>query len=310
MTMRGTPQGKVLSGPRFEIGPSDPQFPEALRNIPKPPEKLYVIGDVNALVPGLAVIGARKATPYGLSCAKRFARIAAEKGVVIISGGARGCDSEAHRAALAARGRTVVFLGGGCDCLYPVEHFNLFQRVIDTGGAVVSEHEWGFKPLPYTFRARNRLIAGLADAVLIVEAGLPSGTFSTADDALEAGKEVLVVPGSITSPESHGSNRLLYQGAVPIVDDETFEDVLFRVTGMLKRPNAAEELEERWKDDPVIAAICAQPLSTDQLLRIAQQSYGQQNALSKLMETLADAEAGRLIARRNDGKWGPVAKEM
>ncbi len=279
-------------------------FPEALRNIPAPPNRLYVIGNVEALVCGLAVIGARKATPYGLSCARRFARIAAEKGVNIISGGARGCDSEAHRAALAAQGSTVVFLGGGCDCIYPAEHERLFQAVVNAGGAVVSERPWAFVPKPFTFRERNRLIAGLADAVLIVEAGLPSGTFSTADEALEAGKEVLVVPGAITSVTSYGSNRLLYQGATPIVDDESFEDVLFRTCNVLKRPDAgnAKQVEH----DAIVEAVLAQPLSNDALLEIAVQSFGSADARVKLMESLAVAEAEGIIARQPDGKWGPV----
>ena len=160
----------VLKGRDYVIDQSSEAYPDALRAIAVPPDKLYVIGNVEALAPGLAVIGARKATPYGRTCANRFARIAAEKGVNIISGGARGCDSEAHRAALAARGTTVVFLGGGCDCLYPAEHESLFQAIVDGGGAIVSEHPWRYPPMPRTFRARNRLIAGLADAVLIVEA--------------------------------------------------------------------------------------------------------------------------------------------
>lgn len=110
----------------------------------------------------------------------------------------------------------MVVLGGGCDCIYPESNRDLFQEVVDKGGAVISEHQWQFPPMPYTFRARNRIIAGLSRATLIVEAGLPSGTFSTADDALSSNREVLVVPGAITSPTSRGANRLLYQGATPI----------------------------------------------------------------------------------------------
>ena len=302
-----TPDG-VLKGPRTVIDFASEAYPDSLRAIAEPPEALYVVGNPGALVPGLAVIGARRATPYGISCARRFARLASEKGVCIISGGARGCDSEAHRAALAAGGPTVVFLGGGCDCLYPPEHFGLFQQVVDAGGAVVSERPWEYVPKPFTFRARNRLIAGLADAVLIVEAGLPSGTFSTADEALDAGKEVLVVPGAITSAESQGSNRLLFQGATPVIDDESFEDVLFRACGMLKRPDGQHDGPAH-SDDPVLAAVLAQPLDVDQLLGIAMEAYGSANARAKLMETLAEAEASKRVARRPDGKWGPVMRE-
>lgn len=299
---------KALEGPRHELARSDARFPDALRCIPRPPERLYVVGDPAALAPGLAVIGARKATPYGRSCARRFARIAAEKGVNIISGGARGCDSEAHRAALEAGGSTVVFLGGGCDVVYPPDHYGLFQQVVDAGGAVVSERPWSYYPMRYTFRERNRLIAGLADAVLIVEAGLPSGTFSTADEALDIGKEVLVVPGSILSTTSQGSNRLLVQGATPVVDDDSFEDALFRACGALRWPTCGSaEGGEGNEEDPVIAAIQAQPLSTEDLYGVAVQAYGEGNARELLMERLAESEAIGIIARQPDGKWCPVA---
>ena len=296
----------VLEGTRTELVASDARFPEPLKVIARPPDRLYVVGNVDALVAGLAIIGARKATPYGLSCARRFARIAAEKGLVIISGGARGCDSEAHRAALDAGAPTVVFLGGGCDEVYPAEHFGLFQQIIDAGGAVVSEHPWGFAPLPYTFRDRNRLIAGLADAVLIVEAGLPSGTFSTADEALEAGKDVLVVPGSIMSAESRGSNRLLYQGAVPVVDDETFEDALFNACGVLRHPGTPAMQAHDF--DPVVSSILAAPQTLDELYELAEKAYGARDSRERLMQTLVEAEAENLIARRPDGKWGPVMR--
>ena len=298
----------LLKGPRFEIGQEDACYPDALRAIDQPPKRLYVMGDPGAMRPGLAVVGARRATPYGKSCARQFARIAAEKGVCIISGGARGCDSEAHRAALEAHAQTVVFLGGGCDHVYPPEHVGLFQQVIDSGGAIVSEHPWGFKPLPYTFRARNRLIAGLAEAVLIVEAGLPSGTFSTADDALAAGKEVLVVPGAITSKESHGANRLLYQGAIPVVDDESFEDILFSLLHVLKRPESDDAGNGSEPESQLVRAVLASPMTTDELYQLAIQEYGSDQARSVLAEHLAIAEAERLIARRPDGRWGPVVK--
>lgn len=295
-----------IAGPRYEVGIESGSYPEALRSIPRPPAKLYVIGNPDALVPGLAVIGARKATPYGLSCARRFARMAAEKGVVIISGGARGCDSEAHWAALKAEGPTIAFLGGGCDVVYPPEHAQLFQRIVDAGGAIVSERSWATPPKPYMFRERNRLIAGLADAVLIVEAGLPSGTFSTADEALEAGKEVLVVPGAITSEASYGSNRLLFQGASPIVDDESFEDALFRSCGMLKRPLGPGRAALH--EDAIVQSVMAEPLDGETLLSMAMSAYGADEANAKLMEVLVEAEARGVIARQPDGRWGPVVR--
>ena len=221
----------ALAGERTVLERGGAGYPPALARVAQPPERLYVVGDPAALEEGIAIVGARKATPYGRGCAQRFAALAARRGVAVVSGGARGCDAAAHAAALDAGGRTVAFLGGGCDRLYPAEHAGLFQRIVDGGGAVASEHAWDEDPRPYRFRQRNRLIAGLARATLIVEAGLPSGTFSTADEALAANRDVLVVPGAITAASSRGANRLLYQGATPVVDDETFEDALFSLFG-------------------------------------------------------------------------------
>lgn len=297
----------AFKGPRAVLSRDDPRFPSALKTIPDPPEKLYVIGDPEALQEGLAVIGARKATEYGLGCARKFAGMAAERGVVIISGGARGCDGESHRAALAAGGRTVVVLGGGCDRPYPVEHQSLFQMVIDAGGALVSEYDWSAPPLPYMFRKRNRLIAGLARATLIVEAGLPSGTFSTADDALAAGKEVLVIPGAITSPTSRGANRLLYQGAVPVIDHDSFQDVLFDVFGCLKEAQVAssEELErQEVLRDPVILLLAANPMTLSDLcshvFRFSDCSLTTQDVIQRV----AHAELLGVVVRSVDGRYG------
>lgn len=301
------PVEQAFKGPRIVLTQDHPLFPNALKAIPDPPEKLYVIGNPEVLQEGLAVIGARKATEYGLGCARKFAGMAAERGVVIISGGARGCDGESHRAALAAGGKTVVILGGGCDQPYPAEHRGLFQMVIDTGGALVSEEDWGVPPLPYMFRRRNRLIAGLARATLIVEAGLPSGTFSTADDALAAGKEVLVIPGAITSPTSRGANRLLAQGAVPVVDHETFQDVLFNVFGCLKiedliSPEEAERNE--MLRDPVIALLAANPLTLEELCRRMAAAEAGSLAMTEVVQRVARAELLGVVVRSADGRYG------
>lgn len=303
-------RGGRLEGPRTVLERGGPGYPASFERLAQPPARLYAVGDPAALAEGLAVVGARKATPYGIGCARRFARLAAERGIVVVSGGARGCDAAAHRAALEADGTTVAFLGGGCDKLYPAENTGLFQRIVDAGGAVVSEHAWDEPPLPYRFRARNRLIAGLARATLIVEAGLPSGTFSTADEALAAGRDVLVVPGAITAASSRGANRLLCQGATPIVDDESFEDALFSLFGCLK--------QERFEPDaggaakrghgPVVEALRAQPLGMEELYALAVSSCGGAEPRSWLMERLVEAERAGLAARYPDGRWGPVVK--
>lgn len=301
-------------GPRWEIGKGADGYPEAFSRLARPPARLYVIGDPSALEEGLAIVGARKATPYGAGCARRFARHAAARGVVVVSGGARGCDAAAHEGALEAGGRTVAFLGGGCDRIYPAEHAGLFRRIVASGGALVSEHPWGYEPFGWTFRQRNRLIASLARATLIVEAGLPSGTFSTADEALSASRDVLVVPGAITAASSRGANRLLYQGALPIVDDESFEDALLSLFGCL-RQRPAEALADAvgaagaagGSDlGPIAAALAVEPLGMDDLLAIARRFCGGADARSWLAAQLAEAEAVGAVARYPNGTWGPV----
>ena len=217
----------------------------------------------------------------------------------------------------------MAFLGGGCDVPYPREHAGLFERIALSGGAVVSEHAWDAPALPQQFRTRNRLIAGLARATLIVEAGLPSGTFSTADEALAAGRDVLVVPGAINSASSKGANRLLVQGAAPVVDDESFSDVLFSVFGCLKMQEASELAGEggrsrsggskrargvsRAAADPIAAALQAEPLGMEQLFELACEHCGKRDARVWLMERLTIGEQAGLFARYPDGRWGPTA---
>lgn len=300
----GPYRGKHIQGPRMVISEGDDGYPDALRHVERPPKQLYIIGNPEVLQEGLAVVGARKATPYGRGLCRRFAGEAARRGLVIISGGAYGCDAEAHRAALDAGGRTLVFFGGGCDHVYPSRHLSLFQEIVDKGGAIVSEHDWGFPAQPYTFRARNRLIAGLAKATLIVEAGLPSGTFSTADDALAAGREVYVVPGPITSPTSAGTNRLLLQGATPIIDDESFADALFSTFGLLRQVRAVPE--EKHADDPLLAALLANPMRLEEMMNIpGLEGNGRFDALTSVTVRLAQLEGKGEIVRYPDGRYGP-----
>ena len=301
----------ALAGERTVLARGGEGFPSALENVAQPPDRLYVVGDPFALQEGIAIVGARRATPYGRGCAKRFAALAARRGIVVVSGGARGCDAAAHAAALEEGGRTVAFLGGGCDRLYPAEHEGLFQRIVDGGGAVVSEHVWDEDPKPYRFRLRNRLIAGLARATLIVEAGLPSGTFSTADEALLAGRGVWVVPGAITSAASKGANRLLYQGALPIVDDEAFADALFSTFGCLKEQRA-EAADDRGKasqpyrgEEALLAALQAEPLGMEALRQLAEDHAPAGDTFTWLMIWLAEAQRDGLIAQYPDGRYGP-----
>lgn len=302
----------TIKGPRHVLLPSDGAYPACLARIAEPPETLYVVGSTDALAEGLAVVGARKATPYGRGAAARFAHLAASRGIPIISGGARGCDAAAHRAALRAGAPTVVFLGGGCDRPYPKENIGLFQEVVAEGGALVSEHDWTVPPLPFMFRARNRLIAGLAKATLIVEAGLPSGTFSTADEALRAGRDVLVVPGSIDSPQSRGANRLIYQGATPIVDDDAFADQLFSLFGLLKQERALEgdgcAADGRGGlsdfDQVMIDALKASALTAEQIHDLACSSTRGPWSAADTSAWMSKMVAKGIIARYPGGRFG------
>ena len=303
--MRKLRPTEPLVGKRFTLKYGCEGYPDQLMSIPDPPPVLYGVGNAHALETGLAIIGARRATPYGRTVAQKFAKIAAEHGITIISGGALGCDSAAHTGCLDGGGTTVAVLGGGCDMIYPESNRDLFQQIVDKGGAVISERMWEFPPLPYTFRARNRIIAGLARATLIVEAGLPSGTFSTADDALAANRDVLVVPGAITSPHSRGANRLLYQGATPIIDDETFEDVISDLFGCLKiQDMRVQETKER---SPLYAALQAESLTVDALMkRESIAAPKDRDRLSWIMVELAKLEHEGFIERFPNGSYGAV----
>lgn len=200
------------AGLRFVSLP-DPDYPLRLRQTPNPPPYFYQAGpwqpDQRSAV---AVVGTRKPTAYGLSVARRFTRELAEAGVVIVSGMARGIDCAAHKGALDAGGTTVAVLGGGADICYPPEALALYQRIRETG-AVISEQPPGCEPRAEFFPERNRIISGLSDAILVVEAGERSGTLITVEAALQQGRDVFAVPGSVHSPMSVGPHRLVREGA-------------------------------------------------------------------------------------------------
>lgn len=212
------------------------EYPGLLASIPEPPRRLFVTGDPAVLsLPSLAISGSRRATPYGRNMAARFAALAANAGLSIVTGGARGVDSVATKAALDAGAKVAVVLAGGIDKPYPQESIGLFQSVVDAGGAVVSEQEWDSDPVPYLFRKRNRVITGLGQALLVVEAGLPSGSFAAAEYAREAGRPVWAVPGAITCDNAAGANRLIYHGATPIIGDDAFAEQVGAVFGSAAR---------------------------------------------------------------------------
>jgi DNA processing protein len=209
--------GLGARGVRF-VGRRDRGYPPLLRELHGPPAGLFVRGtaDVELLArPAVAVVGARACSSYGGQVARLLGRELAAAGLVVISGLARGVDGEAHRGALEADGATVAVLGCGVDRYYPAAHAQLAARICERG-LVVSEYAPGVEPAPWRFPARNRVIAGLAAATVVVEARERSGALITADFALEAGREVFAVPGEITSSLSSGTNALLRVGATPL----------------------------------------------------------------------------------------------
>jgi DNA processing protein len=201
------------------LTPANAAYPQRLREAPLRPLVLFARGDLSLLArPGIAVVGSRTPTPYGIAATQDFVATLAGAGLVVWSGLAIGIDGEAHRAALGARGATVAVLAGGLDHIDPSVHARLAERIVLGGGLLLAEAPPGLRPRRGHFPRRNRILAGAAGAVLVVEAGLASGTMHTADFAAEAGVPVFALPGPYTSPRSRGCHALLGDGAQVAAD--------------------------------------------------------------------------------------------
>ena len=234
----------------------DDPYPAKLMNIYDRPPFLYVRGNLNKDDINIAIVGSRQASTYGKYTTEKISRELALKGLTIVSGMARGIDSVAHRGALTAHGRTIAVLGSGLDVIYPPENKILFADIIQNG-AVISEFPLGTPPRSANFPTRNRIISGMSYGVVIVEAGEKSGSLITARLALEQGREVFAVPGSIDAAGSRGTNKLIKQGAKLIENtDDIMEEILPQIdrTTVLK-PSSVSNSE-------VIAAKSAEILST------------------------------------------------
>ncbi len=246
------------------VARSSPAFPRGLAAIFDAPPGLFLrgAGEVEILDrPAAAVVGARSCSAYGAEVARMLGRELAAAGLVVVSGLARGVDGHAHRGALEAGGLTVAVLGCGVDRDYPAAHADLAARIGERG-LVVSEYAPGVEPAPWRFPARNRIIAGLAQATIVVEARERSGALITADLALEEGREVLAVPGEITSALAAGSNRLLRNGATPLT---AVADVLEAFGIEAEPPPAPPELGEAAAR--LVARLELEPAGADTLAR-------------------------------------------
>lgn len=260
-----------------------PDYPNLLRLIKDPPKVLHYIGDISLCnqTVCLAVVGARKSTPYGKWAAYHIAKRAAQHGVTIVSGLASGIDSEGHRGALDAGGKTIAVLGCGIDLCYPKSNADLLEKIKEDG-LVLSEYEPGTPALAFQFPLRNRIISGLSQGVVIAEASLNSGSLITAGYALNQGRDVYAVPGNINSIYSIGANKLIQDGAIPVV---VVDDVLTGL-GIKGKQDNAREKSTLGKDELCIMDLvekCGE-VSLDQLCRTSGKLASEVGALVTILE--------------------------
>jgi DNA processing protein len=264
------------------------ELPPLLRAIHDPPRRLFLRGAADRELlnrPAVAVVGARVCSAYGAQIARMLGRELAAAGVVVVSGMARGVDGEAHRGALESNGHTVAVLGCGIDRDYPAAHASLARSIAERS-LLVSEYEPGVPPSPYRFPARNRIIAGLCVATIVVEARERSGALITADFALDEGREVFAVPGEITSTLSAGTNALLRLGATPL----TSADDVFEALGI-------EPPEREKPSHPLLGLL---PASADELARVTGMTP------SEIAAALAELEVGGFVGE-GDGTYRALA---
>ena len=274
----------------MKLARSDARFPPRLKATFDPPGSLYLRGSGEPELLGwraVAVVGARSCSPYGAQVARMLGRELAAAGLVVVSGLARGIDGEAHRGALESGGPTVGVLGCGIDRDYPAANASLSRRMED-GGLVVSEYEAGVEPAPWRFPARNRIIAGLCEAVVVVEARERSGALITADFALEEGREVFAVPGEITSALSVGSNALLRLGATPLTGSgDVLEALGIERAQAVEDPNVSEAARR------ILELVRDTPAGADELVARASLEAG------AVSVALTELELAGLVAAAN-----------
>lgn len=261
----------------------DEEYPRRLSDIAQPPPVLYVKGTITTQDEwAVAIVGTRKITPYGYQATEETAAFLARNGVTVVSGLARGIDSAAHRAALNAGGRTIAVLGSGVDRIYPEENRNLAGEIVERG-ALISDYGLGTPPEAVNFPPRNRIIAGLSIAVVVVEAGRKSGALITADYAVEQGRDVFAVPGSIFSPQSKGTNRLVRDGAHPLLDPEDLLEAL-NLTLITEHQSARTVLPADATEAALFAVLGHEPMHVDEIGAKAEMPIDQVSAALALME--------------------------
>ncbi len=279
----------------WEIQRGDALWPSLLDSIDFREDSIRGIGDASLLKgPCISVIGARNATPYGLLAARMVGKIAAQCNITVVSGGAVGCDYAAGRACYDAGGCTIVCAGSGADVIYPRSSSDLFHDARRQRGAVISLEAWGAAPKRYYFPKRNVLIAGLSKALVVVEAGIKSGTSQTALAAAQAGRSIYAVPGSIFSASSQGANLLIENGASIITDSLALQTLISMDYGVLPLTNQHNPSSHH---DKLLDALLAMPMHVESLAAELNMS------LSTLVTRLSNYETRGLVSRLSDGRY-------
>ncbi len=283
------------------IDQEDEAYPKALREIYDPPLVLYVKGEIRAVSrPGIAIVGSRHTSHYGLETAKKLAYQLGYAGLTVNSGLARGIDTAAHQGVLAAKGKTAAVFGCSLDKVYPPENAALAERIVEDGGVLLSEFPLGTPPDRQTFPMRNRIVSGLSRGVLVIEAGKDSGALITARMALEQGRTVFAVPGRIDQPFSRGCHQLIKEGAKLVEEVEDvlgeFEFLFPEVARPAERP-AVEQLSDT--ERKVFEVLGAEELHVDTIIRKCGLPSGEvQSSLLRLeMRKLARQLPGRVYVR-------------
>ncbi|CUX20997.1 DNA-processing protein DprA [Clostridium sp. C105KSO13] len=242
------------------------EFPEKLREIPTPPYALYVRGSVpEKTKKTVAIVGARRCTHYGEKYALEYGEKLAQCGITIISGMARGIDGAGHRGALLGKGITYAVLGCGVDICYPREHIGLYTDILEQQGGILSEFPPGTPPAAYNFPRRNRIISGLSDVVLIMEAGKRSGSLITSDMALEQGRDIYALPGPVNSSLSRGCNQLISQGAgILLSPEKLLEDLEISPFSSEKKGGKNKKVLETG-ENMVYSRLCPYPKNFSKL---------------------------------------------
>jgi DNA processing protein len=273
-------------------------YPPQLAAISSPPVALFVRGDINQTLPRLvAIVGTRQMTDYGERAAAELSADLSRAGLGIVSGLALGIDTVAHRCAVDQGGMTVAVLGSGLDkqSIYPAVNRQLAEKIIDSGGLVISEFPCGTEPLRQNFPQRNRIIAGLSEAVVVVEAGIPSGALTTAEFASKYGRLVYAVPGSIFSPVSAGPNRLITQGGLAASDAKTILHGL-GCQGQAVQKTELDGSSLSPEELAIIRALAQNELDTDEIIRLTGLDTSVINSTLSIMEI--KGLATRLGSRR------------